>query len=429
MIADAELDALMAGSHDPVARVELFHFAAELPATFRPAWIPGLPQRDNRCTLVRVVTRDGVEGWSAGPALGRERAGLGDLLGPYMVGEDATDLHVVQQRLREMSYLGWRNWWIEPAFWDIKAQRAGLPLHRLLGPGGPTHIRCYASTGELRPPAQRIADAEARHADGFPGVKLRVHADERSDSELVRRVAGAVGGRVTLGVDANQGWRVAAIADAPRWDLDRARRFARVCADAGVAWLEEPLAMDAYDQLATLTAESPVPIAGGELHSAGYPELAMMVDRGCYDIFQPDAVFTGGVAQTARVINRVRAAGLAYTPHTWTNGVGLAINLQLHAASGFAETRLLEYPYDPPGWTPEGRDAMLAEPLIAEDGRLAVPQQPGLGVAIDRRALRRHADRYFVMDRKRLVWFGLRDRGLRAAREIDKAKRARRQQG
>lgn len=109
--------------------------------------------------------------------------------------------------------------------------------------------------------------------------------------------------------------------------------------------------------------------------------------------------------------------------------MGLAINLQLHAASGFAETRLLEYPYDPPGWTPEGRDAMLAEPLSAEDGRLAVPQQPGLGVAIDRRALRRHADRYFVMDRKRLVWFGLRDRGLRAAREIDKAKRARRQQG
>lgn len=341
MIADAELDALMAGSGDPVARVELYHFAAELPATFRPAWIPGLPQQDNRCTLVRVVTRDGVEGWSAGPALGRERAGLGDLLGPYMVGEDATDVHVVQQRLREMSDLGWRNWWIEPAFWDIKAQRAGVPLHRLLDSAAPTHLACYASTGELRTPRQRIAD----------------------------------------------------------------------------------------DELGTLTAESPVPIAGGELDPSGYPELAMMVDRGCYDLFQPDAVFTGGVAQTVRVINRARAAGLAYTPHTWTNGVGLAINLHLHAASGFGETRLLEYPYDPPGWTPEARDAMLAEPLIAEDGRLPVPHQPGLGVAIDRRALRRHGDRYFVMDRKRLAWFGVRDRGLRAAREIDRAKRARRQQG
>lgn len=428
MIADAELDALMAGSGDPVARVELYHFAAELPATFRPAWIPGLPQQDNRCTLVRVVTRDGVEGWSAGPALGRERAGLGDLLGPYMVGEDATDVHVVQQRLREMSYLGWRNWWIEPAFWDIKAQHAGVPLHRLLGSAAPTHLACYASTGELRTPRQRIADAEQRHAEGFAGVKLRVHADERSDTELIRRVAEAVGDQLTLGVDANQGWRVAAIAAAPRWDLDRARRVARVCAEAGVAWLEEPLAMDAYDELATLTAESPVPIAGGELHSSGCPELAMMVDRGCYDMFQPDAVFTGGIAQTVRVINRVRAAGLAYTPHTWTNGVGLAINLHLHAASGFSDTWLLEYPYDPPGWTPEARDAMLAEPLTAEDGRLPVPRQPGLGVDIDRRALRRHGDRYFVMDRKRLAWFGVRDRGLRAAREIDRAKRARRQQ-
>lgn len=429
MITDAELDVLMAGSGDPVARVELYHFAAELPATFRPAWIPGLPQRDNRCTLVRVITHDGLEGWSAGPALGRERAGLGDLLGPYMVGEDATDLHVVQQRLREMSYLGWRNWWIEPAFWDIKAQRAGVPLHRLLGSEAPAHVACYASTGELRDPHQRIADAEARHAEGFAGLKLRVHADEPSDTELIRRVAGAVGDRLTLGVDANQGWRVAAVADAPRWDLDRARRAARVCADAGVAWLEEPLAMDAYEELATLTAQSPVPVAGGELHSAGYPELAMMVDRGSYDVFQPDAVFTGGIAQTVRVINRVRAAGLAYTPHTWTNGVGLAINLHLHAASGFGDTRLLEYPYDPPGWTPEGRDAMLTEPLMAEGGRLAVPHQPGLGVTVDRRALRRHGDREFVMDRKRLVWFGVRDRGLRAAREIDKAKRARRQHG
>jgi L-alanine-DL-glutamate epimerase-like enolase superfamily enzyme len=426
VIREAELDELMTGSGEPVARVELHHFQVELPATFRPAWIPGMPQRENRCTLIRVVTRDGVEGWSAGPALGRERAGLGDLVGPYLIGEDATDLHGIQQRLREMSYLGWRNWWIEPAFWDIKAKLAGLPLHRLLGSGGPSELACYASTGEVRTPEQRVADADARAEEGFTGVKLRVHADEQADAELVTRVAEHAGDRLRLAVDANQGWRVAAIADAPLWDLDRARRFARVCADAGLAWLEEPLAMDAYHDLATLRAESAVPIAGGELHSAGYPELAMMVERGCYDIFQPDAVLAGGVAQTAQLIHRVREAGLAYTPHTWTTGVGLAINLQLHAASGFADTQLLEYPYDPPGWTPEARDAMLTEPLRAERGRLRVPQQPGLGVDIDAKALRRHGDRYFTMDKKRLVWFGLRDRGLRAAREIDRHKRARR---
>ena len=50
--------------------------------------------------------------------MGRERAGLGELLGPYLIGEEATDIALIQQRLREVSYLGWRNYWVEPAFRD-----------------------------------------------------------------------------------------------------------------------------------------------------------------------------------------------------------------------------------------------------------------------------------------------------------------------
>ena len=80
-----------------VAKVELFHVAVPLPATFRPAWIPGMPSNENRFTLVKITTDDGVEGWSAGPAIGRERAGLGDVLGPYLLGENATDIALIQQ--------------------------------------------------------------------------------------------------------------------------------------------------------------------------------------------------------------------------------------------------------------------------------------------------------------------------------------------
>ncbi len=129
-----------------VARVELHHFSAPLPATFRPSWIPGFPQNENRATLVRIVTDDGVEGWSAGPAIGKEREGLGQLLGPYLIGEDATDIDLIQQRLREMSYLGWRNWWIEPAFWDINGKIAGKPVYKLLGGRARKSIDVYAST-------------------------------------------------------------------------------------------------------------------------------------------------------------------------------------------------------------------------------------------------------------------------------------------
>jgi D-galactarolactone cycloisomerase len=408
-----------------VARVELFHVAVPLPATFRPAWIPGMPSNENRFTLVRITTEDGVEGYSAGPAIARERAGLGDLLGPYLLGEDATDIGLVQQRLREIAYLGWRNWWIEPAFWDIKGKLAGKPVCELLG-GSPCEVRLYASTGEVKEPAARIEEVEARAAEGFGTVKLRVHDhDEAADIRHVAETARALGGRVRLAVDANQGWRVTIIADAPLWDLARAKRFADACADVNVAWIEEPLPMDAYDDLAALTAHSRVEIAGGELHSSGLPELKMMIERRCYHVFQPDAVFTGGIAQTIEVARLCRQHGLAYSPHTWTNGIGFAVNLQLFAASGFAAERELEYPLAPPGWTVEARDGLLREPFVHERGSLHVPSRPGLGIEIDRRALSRYGRRFSVMDRKRLVWFSLRHRGLAASKEIDRVRRAR----
>ena len=409
---------------EKVARIDLYHYSSPLPGTFRPSWIPGFPQNHNRATLLRVTTTNGVQGWSAGPAIAKERAGLGQLIGPYLIGEDAEDIALIQQRLREINYLGWRNWWIEPAFWDIKGKLAGQPACTLLG-GAPRTVNLYASTGEIKEPARLVDDALARFDEGFRSIKIRVHEDEARDAEKVRAVAEAVGDRMTIGVDANQAWRVTAVADAPLWDLERAKRFADVCADHGIAWIEEPLAMDAYDDLAQLTEYSKVPIAGGELHTSALAELKMMIERNCYSIFQPDAMFTGGIAQTMEVIRLCRAHGLTYTPHTWTNGVGFAVNLQLMAASGFADEKDLEYPLDPPGWVPEARDSMLTEPFVHEKGTLRVPEKPGLGIEIDAGALRKHGKRFFTMDRKRLAFFALRDRGLKAAKEMDAAKRAR----
>jgi L-alanine-DL-glutamate epimerase-like enolase superfamily enzyme len=408
-----------------VARIELFHVAIPLPATFRPAWIPGMPQNENRFTLVKITTDDGVVGWSAGAAIGRERAGLGDVLGPYLLGEDATDISLIQQRLREISYLGWRNWWIEPAFWDIKGKIEGKPVYQLLG-GEPCTVRLYASTGEVKEPRARIEEVETRYDEGFRTVKLRVHDfDEDVDVRQVVQTAAAVGDRLKIAVDANQGWRVTIIADSPLWDLARAKRFADACTDVGVAWIEEPLAMDSYEDLSALTAYSRVPIAGGELHSSGLPELRQMIERRCFDVFQPDAIFTGGIAQTWEVIRLCRQHGLAYSPHSWTNGIGFAVNLQLMIASGFAAEKELEYPLSPPGWTAEARDGILEQPFHHDRGTLEAPTLPGLGFEIDRHALGKYGTRFFVMDRKRLVWFSLRTRGLKASKEIDAARRKR----
>lgn len=406
-----------------IAHIELYHVAYPLKRAFYPSWIPGYPQTENRFDLIRVITECGAEGWSAGPAMGRERRGFGELIAPYLIGLDATDIPLIQQRLREMSYLGLRNAWIEPAFWDIKGKLAGKPVYQLLGAEA-GKIRLYASTGEVKSPAERVEEALARHQEGFSAIKLRVHDfDERQDIAQVEAVIKAVGDRMKVAVDANQAWRVTAIADAPLWDLARAKRFADACADLGVAWIEEPLPMDDYAGQAELTAYSRVPIAGGELHTGGQAELKMMIERRCYAYFQPDAMFTGGIAQTLEVIRLCKDAGLKYTPHTWTNGIGFAVNLQLMAVGGNREQGLLEYPLNPPSWTIEARDAILAEPFMHQQGELALPTTPGLGFDIDRRALRRYGRRFFSMGRLGLMLHTVRQKGFKTAREIDTTRR------
>lgn len=69
---------------------------------------PGVRQKENRFTLVRLVTTGGIEGYSAIQSMGAELSGLGGLLGSYLLGERADDIASIRQRIREMGYLGWR---------------------------------------------------------------------------------------------------------------------------------------------------------------------------------------------------------------------------------------------------------------------------------------------------------------------------------
>lgn len=408
-----------------IDRIELWSVAVPLPAPFRPAWIPGMAQTENRFTLIRLTTAGGHTGVSAAPAMGREREGFGSLLGPYFLGERADDIASVRQRVREMGYLGYKAGWLEPACWDIVGKARGKPVYELLGGRG-GDIGLYASTGELRLGAERAREVARRVDEGFAGVKLRVHAPTLAeDVDQIRAARAAVGDGPILGIDANQGWRVAVIKDAPLWDYERALSFARAAEDLGYAWLEEPLPMDDYAGLARLTAETTIAITGGELNSGGLAELSHMIERRCFDKVQPDAIFTGGIAETWAIMCRAQRAGLHYTPHTWTNGIGFAVNLQLFGASPFRDEDLLEYPYDPPGWVPEARDGILETPWLHERGRLTLPTTPGLGVAIDERALKRHGRRFYVGTRLRVGIGAVRERGLRGAMALGKVRSGR----
>ncbi len=408
-----------------ISDVTLWHVSVPLPAPFYPSWIPGLPQTENRFTLVRLRTASGLEGWSAGPAMDVERQGLGALLGPYLLDERADDLASIRQRLREMTYLGWHVGWLEAACWDVIGKARGVPVWQLLG-GRPGRVQLYASTGEVKDGKARVAELEKRRAEGFVSAKLRVHkATLAEDLEQIETVAAAMGPDFVMGIDANQGWRVAVVADAPTWDLDRALRFADRAAELGYKWLEEPLPNDDADGMAELRRRTAIAIAGAELNHVGLPEMKVMLEKRSLDIYQSDSVFAGGISETWRIVAAVAKAGARYTPHTWTNGIGFAINLQLFSASPWRDDTLLEYPISEPGWVPQFRDGLLQQPWHHDRGWLELPTTPGLGFDIDPRQLSRYGKIFYRGTKLRVALHAVLDKGIKTAKELGAVRDAR----
>ena len=401
-----------------IDRIELFHVAVPLPAPFFPSWIPGFRQVENRFDLLRLESSDGIVGYSAAPSMGIEREGWSQLLGSYFLGERADDLANIRQRVREMGYLGHRGGgFIEPACWDMVGKARNKPVYELLGGTG-GEVKLYASTGEVKSGAERVDEVQERIAEGFGAVKLRVHADTLEEDVAQIRETRAGCPDAVLGVDCNQAWRVAAIANCAKWDHERALAFCKVAEELDFAWVEEPLPQDDYDGLAALNAATSVTLAGGELNSQGLPEFKHMVARGCYDWYQPDAIMVGGIAETWAIVQHVLASGAAYSTHTWTNGIGFAINLQIFAATPHREKKFLEYPYNPPGWLPEGRDGLLMEPFEHENGTLKIPTGPGLGFEIDESQLRRFGRKWYTGTRTRVAISTVWDRGLGEAKKL-----------
>ena len=404
-----------------IERIELWHVNVPLSEPFWPSWIPGYPQTHVVQTFARLITSDGLVGETAGAAFTTERSGLGDLLGGFLIGLAADDLDGFRKRLREGSYLGWRNWWLEAAMWDLAGKMAGKPVYRLLQEREQKveRVRVYASSGALRPLEERLRYLEEIRRMGIDAVKIRVKYETlEEDLAIVRGVRAAVGDDFTIAVDANQGWPVSLFRPNPDWDLERATAFALGCDELGIEWLEEPLDMHDWHGMAELRRRVKTTVAGGELHGAWH-ELQPLFEHGSLGKYQPDAMFSG-LTVAKRVMQECRQRGLEYSPHAWSNGFNVIVNL--HAFAAWEHGGWLEYPYEPPGFVPAAREGIMPPLLTNPDGTLDVPQEPGLGVHIDERLLRRYGKRFHVATPTRVAMHTIREKGLKAALRVKKAK-------
>jgi len=362
-----------------IASVEVRRYGVALDPPFHAAWDP-VPRARSEAALVIVRADDGTAGYASGDELPDSA-----LLERLLVGLDPRRTEVVRELCETVDFHGGRPWIAEVAVWDLAARALGEPQWRLLG-GRSERLLAYASSGELVESAERARRVLALRDAGVRAVKLRFHhADWREDVAVIEAVRDAVGSDVELMVDANHGWRMAGDRARP-WDVADAIQCARALEPLGVYWLEEPLPTTDVDGYARLRAATSLRIAAGEMVRSLH-EARDLVLRGGVDVVQPDVVLAGGMGGCRRIAALADLCDRMFSPHTWSNGLGLVANL--HLALAVSTCPYVEVPLDPPGWSAERRDWLLDGPAvaIAADGSVAPPPGPGLGVTPDLDAL------------------------------------------
>jgi len=363
-----------------ITAIRLDRMRLPLDPPFRAAWDP-VPRRHFDATLVRVETDEGVTGYGSGDTM--------DGFGAFedlFVGRDPLQIAGHVAAIETINFHAGRYWPLEAALWDIIGKVSGLPVSALFG-GASRSVRAYASFGELKSPQARADAAVAAGEAGFRAVKIRIdRRDVPSGLAAVRATRQAVGDDLDIMVDLNQWWRMPGDVS-PALDVAAVRRLAGELADLGVLWLEEPLPARDTDGMRALREQAGIRVAGGEMARAA-GELLDALAAGALDVVQPDVVLAVGMLRARTVAELAMLGNHWFTPHTWTNGLGLLANL--HVAAGVGGGPYLEFPYDPPGWTEQRRDFFLARPLLIDPGGwLTVPDQPGLGAEIDETAVER----------------------------------------
>jgi L-alanine-DL-glutamate epimerase-like enolase superfamily enzyme len=350
---------------------------------FHAAWDPD-PRCSFEATIVRVETDEGVTGIGSGDTM----AGFEEFAYLF-VGRDPLALALHARTLETISFHAGRYWPLEAALWDLAGRVYGVPVGALLGRSR-ARVPAYASWGEQRLPAQRGEDARALVEQGFRAVKVRIARDRIAEGiAVVAAIRDAVGDGLEVMVDLNQWWRMAGDVEPGLGPAD-ARRVIERLAEHRVLWVEEPLAGGDLAGMRMLRQSTGIRVAGGEM-ARTFDELRLALEADALDVVQPDVVLSLGISGARTLADLALRRNRWFTPHTWTNGIGLLANL--HVCCGVGGGPFLEFPFDPPGWTVQRRDFMLAAPVLIDpaDGCVAVPDAPGLGVALDEDAVARFA--------------------------------------
>jgi L-alanine-DL-glutamate epimerase-like enolase superfamily enzyme len=345
------------------------------------AWNPGVStvRRIGGGSYLEIQTDQGLVG--IGPEMDARSL---DAAKAQLVGKDPFDIEQLAGPLRY--YVGGRPVSsLEIALWDLIGKASQQPVYRLWG-AHKDRVPAYASMIQLSTPEERTRMAVQLKSEGWKAIKLRLHYQTmREDIALVAAVRKAVGDDMEIMTDANQaqsatGWQPGVV-----WDFRRALDTARELEKLRVYWLEEPLRRYDFDGLAELNRAVGIPIVGGE-NNVGVHEFRAMLEKGVFDIVQPDIMVADGVTGFREIAALASAYKKRVVPHHGGGNIGTLA--QLHCIASWPNAPWIEILHDPPiaSYT-HGFAMMEGAPLVDREGFLSLPQAPGWGVSINKAML------------------------------------------
>ena len=333
--------------------------------------------------LVEVFTDKGVVGiGESSPYGGPEflKKTIEESLKPALLGGNPFDVeHLTTAWLGPRpNYAAWAG--IDAACWDIIGKAAGKPVYELLAAGSPPqpHIRVYASGGVeyawYDRPEALIEEALRYKEAGYTAFKFRIGTEWKNSGMTIakyipwiRKLREAVGPRMDLMQESNM-----------RLTLDQCLELCPVLEELDFLWFEEPVR--AYEagalenHLRIRQALRKVKVSGGESRGTRF-DFKEWIDRGAYDIVQPDCNVTG-VTEAWHIARIAELKGLPCCPHNWHGGLTTMANAALVAAIPNHLVLELNQTFNP------FKEEIFKDPLVVRNGYMDLPRKPGFGMEL-----------------------------------------------
>ncbi len=341
--------------------------------------------------FVKVLTDEGISGVGEATLEYREKTVISAIedLSRTVIGCDAHNIEKICHDSYRDAY--WRGGpvlmsalsSVEMALWDIKGKAFGVPVYQLLGGKVRDAVECYANGwfSPARTPDEFAAKAITAADAGFTGLKWDPFGSawmNLSRKEFlyamscIGAVSDAVGDRMDLMIEGHG-----------RFNIPTAVQIGRELENYKIRWFEEPIPPDNLEGLAEVKRRVRIPISAGERLYSRY-DYRRFFELRCGDFIQPDVSHAGGIMEVKKIAAMAEMYHIPICPHNPSGPVANAATLQLAACLPnfyLLETMFSDVPY---------RSEVTNEKVIFQDGKMRIPDSPGLGIELNEDEIARH---------------------------------------